>query len=266
MLNTAADSTEVGIAIARALLAAPPGDARWLTPVDRERRLGTSLLYRGHVRDAIKILFQNPTTIPPILVEAALLSSAVPDSVPRMFRRWLVAWPIAGAASPLPWWTAQRDSASIRELERRTDSLSRSAEDEIDRKMATYVSRAAQAYLALVRYDTATALRRFEALPDSLCPMCYFERLTLAQLLSARREDAKASRLLDRLLAELYGPSEVLWTLERARVAERLGNRDKAANDYQYVAAVWRHADPQLQPYVSEAKEGLARVIGEPRN
>jgi len=60
-------------------------------------------------------------------------------------------------------------------------------------------------------------------------------------------------------------PSEVLWTLERARVAERLGDREKAARDYQYVANVWRHADPELQPYVTEAREGLTRVVGEPR-
>lgn len=60
-------------------------------------------------------------------------------------------------------------------------------------------------------------------------------------------------------------PSEVIWTLERARVAERLGDREKAARDYQYVADVWRHADPELQPYVTEAREGLTRVAGEPR-
>jgi len=62
-----------------------------------------------------------------------------------------------------------------------------------------------------------------------------------------------------------YAPSEILWTLERARVAERLGEREKASQDYQYVANVWRHADPELQPYVTEARAGLARVTAEPR-
>jgi hypothetical protein len=66
-------------------------------------------------------------------------------------------------------------------------------------------------------------------------------------------------------LVDLLLPSEVLWTLERARVAERLGDREKAARDYQYVANVWRHADPELQPYVTEAREALTRVVGEPR-
>jgi len=54
-------------------------------------------------------------------------------------------------------------------------------------------------------------------------------------------------------------------TLERARAAERLGDREKAAHNYQYVTAVWRHADPELQPYVSEANAGLTRMTSEPR-
>jgi hypothetical protein len=31
------------------------------------------------------------------------------------------------------------------------------------------------------------------------------------------------------------------------------------------VANVWRHADPELQPYVAEAREGLGRMTSEPR-
>jgi hypothetical protein len=87
----------------------------------------------------------------------------------------------------------------------------------------------------------------------------------LGQLLSARHEDRKAAALLDHTLAELKVPSDVLWQLERARVEERLGQREKAVYDYQYVANVWRRADPELQPYVTEAREGLARLTGEPR-
>jgi hypothetical protein len=47
------------------------------------------------------------------------------------------------------------------------------------------------------------------------------------------------------------------WTLERGRLAERLAKWEKAAQAYQYVADVWRNADPELQPYVPEAKQGL---------
>jgi hypothetical protein len=129
--------------------------------------------------------------------------------------------------------------------------------------IAAYVHDAALAYLDLVRRDTAAALSRFEVLPDSLCAVCYLEQLTLAQLLSARHEDEKAERLLERWLIPLEVPSQVLWALERARVAERRGDPAKASRDYQYVAEAWRHADPQLLPYVAEAREALARLAGE---
>jgi hypothetical protein len=182
-----------------------------------------------------------------------------------MFHGWLGGNRLMAVGSTLPWWVAQRDSAALREIARRSDSAAHSARSQVEKNVATYNSQAAQAYLALLRHDTTTALRRLEALPDSLCPLCYSQHLTLVQLLSARHEDQKAARLLNRGLVDLMLPSEVLWTLERARVAERLGDREKAARDYQYVANVWRHADPELQPYVTEAREGLTRVVGEPR-
>jgi hypothetical protein len=47
-------------------------------------------------------------------------------------------------------------------------------------------------------------------------------------------------------------------------VAERRGEREKAIHAYQYVADVWQHADPELQAYVTEAREGLKRLTSEP--
>jgi hypothetical protein len=44
------------------------------------------------------------------------------------------------------------------------------------------------------------------------------------------------------------------------RIAERLGDRRKAAECYRFVMAVWRRPDPELQLYVSEAREALARL------
>jgi hypothetical protein len=34
-------------------------------------------------------------------------------------------------------------------------------------------------------------------------------------------------------------------------VAERLGQREKALHWYGFVAKLWRHADPELRPYVT---------------
>jgi transposase len=58
-------------------------------------------------------------------------------------------------------------------------------------------------------------------------------------------------------------PSAILWALLRGRVAERIGERDRAIRSYAWVTGMWRNADPELQPYVAEAREGLARLTAE---
>jgi eukaryotic-like serine/threonine-protein kinase len=257
-----ADSNEIEIRLARALAAAPAGDAAWLPSVQRERGVGASLLYRGHLREAMQVLWRNPSTQPAQVVELALLGTA-PDSTTTVFTGWVDTGPLMFAGLTLPWWAERRDTSVIKRLARRSEALARTDTSEGERRMAEYTSQTALAYLALARRDTSGALRRFESLPDSLCPLCFHAKLTRAQLLSARKEDQKVAKTLDGWLIFPIWPSEILWTLERARVNERLGNRAKAAQAYQYVAEVWRHADPELQPYVAEAKQGLGRLTAE---
>jgi hypothetical protein len=55
----------------------------------------------------------------------------------------------------------------------------------------------------------------------------------------------------------------VVWTLERARLSWLAGDRAAATRDYQFVADVWQHADPALQPYVMEAHEALGQLAGD---
>ena len=77
---------------------------------------------------------------------------------------------------------------------------------------------------------------------------------------------SEAARLLDeRTHFAEYLPSETSWALERARVNERLGNRDKAIQNYAFVARVWARADSALQPVVAEARAALRRLGGDPR-
>jgi hypothetical protein len=99
-------------------------------------------------------------------------------------------------------------------------------------------------------------------LPDSVCGLvsCPFQKLTEARLLQAVAENRRAAELLDR-----WAGLEHLAILERARLAERLGDREKAVTSYQFVADAWRHADPELQPYVVEARSGLERLTGDPK-
>ena len=56
---------------------------------------------------------------------------------------------------------------------------------------------------------------------------------------------------------------EVLWSLLRGRVAERIGEREQAIRSYSGVVGMWRRPDPELEPYVAEAREGLARLTAE---
>jgi hypothetical protein len=133
-----------------------------------------------------------------------------------------------------------------------------------------YPAAAARAYVTLVRGDSAAARRAFAALPDSVCAFwrfgCRSHKLIEAQLLQAMGNDRKAMELLDRWGGlEQWAGLEPLALLERARLAERLGERDKAIKSYRFVADVWRHADPELQPHVVEARKGLERLTDELR-
>jgi len=54
----------------------------------------------------------------------------------------------------------------------------------------------------------------------------------------------------------LMGPSY----LEAAKIAESLGDRERAARDYARVVRLWQGCDPEFQPHLKEAEDGLARV------
>jgi len=115
----------------------------------------------------------------------------------------------------------------------------------------------------LARHDTLDALRRFEALPDSLCPLCFWARLPKAQIFAARGREREALALLETFIPPVFLVEEVLFKLEAARVHERMGQRDQAIAKYRFVAAAWRDADPELQPFVDEARAALRRLSAE---
>jgi hypothetical protein len=116
----------------------------------------------------------------------------------------------------------------------------------------------------LARGDSATALRVLASTKDTLSECWSDNRVTIVRLLVAagRYRDA-ASRLERRWPGTTScsnGVDDVLWTMERARVLDRLGQRDAAAANYAFVTAAWRTADPELQPYVREASAALRRL------
>ncbi len=100
-------------------------------------------------------------------------------------------------------------------------------------------------------------------MPDSLCANCEYLIMARQRLQAARGEDRRV------LGAErwVWYPTgtEVSRALDVARAAERLGEHERAIRGYQFVVDAWRHADPELQVYVAEARESLRRLTTEPR-
>jgi len=209
---------------------------------------------RGRLQEAAEPELRSSTAI----LQLVALGAIPDDSTEVIFRRWLENG--NNRLSTL-WWFAERsDTAAVQDY---IEALANPTS--FEERVAPYTQRASQAYLALARGDTAAAVAMFREVPDSLCWHCTYVRLTRVQLLAATGQDAEAARLLERRLSQFPHGLDIVWTLERGRVNERLGNREVAVDAYQLVADAWRYADPDLQGYVDEAKAGLARLVAEPR-
>jgi eukaryotic-like serine/threonine-protein kinase len=246
----------------------------------RQRNLAAALALRGRLREAAAMsgpMVADP--VPPLsplsedpFLDLTLLG-LVPDSVARAVfalslsgsRSWTEGFLVQPPRSllGLPWWLAHGDTASIARFGRRAAEVAHRPATLRAALRGRYFAAAAPAYLVLAKGDSARAVELFEAIPDTLClgGRCYYEKLTLARLLSARGEDRAAAALLDRWGRSAgKQASSVFAELERGRVAERLGDRDRAEASYRFVAEVWQHADPELRRYVEEARAGLGRL------
>jgi serine/threonine-protein kinase len=261
------------------------GDAGWVNDsLMWPQYLADALAYRGHLREAYQTnrrLLLDPAASKWSLImdpfhDLALLG-VVPDSVAGpVFARALeptAPWASGSGGTPrhlrgLPWWLARRDTASLTRFAARAAEKTRQPNPPLVALRARLLGTTSTAYAALARGDSAGALAHLEAIPDTLCLVdfssdCFHLNLTLARLLAARGDDRRAGALLDRWRwGQGFGASPwfVLATLEHGRMAERLGEREKAIESYRFVTEAWRRPDPELQPYVSEAREALARL------
>jgi tetratricopeptide (TPR) repeat protein len=285
ILNFFTDSAETQVRLLRKMgepHRSAGGDAGWvLDSLMWPQYLAAALAYRGHLREAYQTdrrLLLDPAASKWSLIydpflDLALLG-AVPDSMAGpVFARALeptAPWDSEWTPRHLrgtPWWLAHRDTASLRRFAARAAEETRQPNPPLVVLRARLLGATSTAYAALARGDSAGALGYLEAIPDTLCLVgeCFHLNLTLARLLSARGDDRRAGALLERWRWGAGpeagpGPWFVLSTLERGRVAERLGEREKALESYRFVTEAWRLPDPELQPYVSEAREALARL------
>jgi hypothetical protein len=252
------DSAEVSVQMGRTLL------TRSALPDSFEQRRRQfvavqPLLFRGHL---IEVFQKVGTSYQGILTPLALYGGAPVESVTAVFND-PKGPPMMSA---MPWWASQKDAARLGVLIRRLDSASRSAPSASQRRRNHWDAERARAYLFLARGDTTLAISKFFAVIDSICWTCSYSRHVtdihaLAPLLWARGRDREAEPYLD-----FYNPTvdvpvlEIALTLQAARVAERLGNREKAIAKYRRFARAWADADPRLQPMVEEAKAALRRL------
>jgi tetratricopeptide (TPR) repeat protein len=230
-------------------------------PAFARNRLALELSYRGRFAEALEL---PETRQSGVLGEMALASLGAESEARPVFAAWLgtdpretfFGYPLLVTAGA--WWAQRRDTMSLREMARRVGVVgSRNAADTLS---ALYSTAMANAYLALARGDTAESLRLFAALPDSLCELCAVPRLVHARLLASTGRTREAAAILADRPTLLPSAIDVLWALERARVAERLGDSATARRSYGVVAEAWHDADTDLAPIVDEARAALKRL------
>ena len=260
------DSNETAVSVARAWEATSDSS-------DGRFTLAFARAFRGHVTDTDRV---SGRAFAWVFAELSAIGAVPTDSAARTFAGWLEGgipgdpgqswWErMIGA---MPWWAERGDTSALRRVVARADSLERRG-TERQQAIAEYWGAVAGDYLALARGDTASALRGFGSRPAyPACRTCYRPELTRARLLAAAGRTAEAAAVYDRLPMQLQLvplPGMVLATLERGRVHEALGNRAEAIESYLFVEAAWAKGDPEVQPYVAEAREALQRLAAEPR-
>ena len=271
-----ADSGEVAIGLLRRLARGhrpPVGALHVIDSMMWPKYLARALLYRGHIHEAYLVyrsLLAQPNTITAYggfsdpLVDLGFLGAVPPDTVSAILGRTR-DFTSALQMRALAWWKFRQDTLSLLRFVREAAADRRTPTTSVDGAVSPRLGEVAAAYLMLIRGDSAAALRALEAMPDSICQAapCFFHKLTHAKLLVARGDDRKAAEILDRF-RWVSSPFYIIATLERAQLAERLGQRELAVDCYQQVVDLWRRADPELKPYVDEARGGLARLTAEP--
>lgn len=244
-----ADSTELAIRVARTSAEREHDPRYWRTaPEIVNRNLAASLAYRGHLRESVEVTGgEYYTWFQALIPEAAMLGFIDAEVADSSFADWLEQEKFDPnvMAHELWWWAARSDTAAIQRY------LERGGHEGVGR-----------AALALARGDTTDAILRLETVE----PGWLGSNLTVlvrARVLVAVGRDAEALEVLQgRFINDWPLASRVIWIMERARLADRLGQTEPALRDYRFVSQVWADADTELQPTVREAETAALRLGG----
>ena len=254
------DSLESAVRLSELLAAREGADSSMAAGHCRDARpnFARRLARRGHLSGARCALGNQTATR--LYAELALLGGIPADSATREFDRWLESEP-GLIAFALPWWYERGDTARLERVLHRARQLLRGPAGTPAWHRAAYDSAAALAYIALARRDDR-ALARFMALPDSLCLKCFdLDRLRVAQLLASEGRLEEARAIVEEWRGPYEAPSDMLFALELARINEQLGDREAALSAYRTIVEAWPAADSVLQAILSEARDGMRRVV-----
>jgi len=263
LLRHVPDSTDLVARIGQVLSRRAASNA--IKPVPRCATIAVieGLQFRGHLRDAQRLTSEDAHWLGPMVTYNLARFGIVPaDTARAEFRNILAQSPRTKIAKLYRWWATDGDTVAIQTYVR--DFGTSRLQSATGRAMLRASIAAGRAHLALARRDTASAVRQFLTTADTLHACWYDNRMTLVQLLVATGRYREAAARLERrwpgTSACSDGVDDVIWTMERARVFERLGRFDEAAQNYAFVADAWRTADPELQPWVREAHEAMGRL------
>ena len=249
-----ADTGETIVRLARlSLAAARAGSPRFPDSTRISRRLSTALALRGHVREALSLRHNEDNLA--IAMIAGETSIPAGDSV---LMKNIVKGDGCGPCV-ISLWGMLGDTLSIQKIVHAGDSIVKLPHPTIDAGLVRHSLAVAHAYITLVRRDSVGALREFNALPDSLCHACGWSWITQAQLLASQGKNAEAAAVLDET-GVLNSPLGTLAEFERARVAEKLGDKVRARDGYAFVAGMWANGDPFFKQYAERARAGLKRL------
>jgi serine/threonine-protein kinase len=191
---------------------------------------------------------------------------AIPAAEADSFLRRQMEITLGDAVATLAWWSARGDTAAIRRVKARVDSAAAAGGTaSAPTPLIAAGVAAVSAHLALASRDTARAVLLFADLPNAFCDeSCRLNAIIGARLFLARGDAPAAIRLLDRHQPTANNGSlyEGLWSVERARAAERVKDAARARLEYGIVERRWAGADPELQPFVVEARQALRRLGG----
>jgi serine/threonine-protein kinase len=260
-----ADSAEMIVKIARAMSSRPDDDSTSL--VKRStcafQQTVNGLQFRGHLRDAARLTaMQAHGSTTAVKYNMARFGMMSADSTREAFHQILAYAPHTRVSKLYGWWATDGDTAAIQIYINGYAAVTGQTSP-VQAMLKAQVA-AGEGYLLLAKRDTLAAIRRFTTTPDTLNECGYESRVTVVQLLRATGRYQEAGERLRRRWPGTTqcsnGVDDVLWTMERGRVFEKLGRRDQAMESYAFVASVWRTADPELQSYVAEARAGMSRL------